>query len=120
MNSTFYANILLQPQDVTVQPRIADLPLRIGRALGVQAGLELRAAAILQATEVAAAPGQSGDRAVDELIHEELHVGATLRHAVGHTRQAEHGREAAAQVNAVAQRARDDLEAADRLARAAV
>src|SRR4051812_41680809 len=92
----------------------------VSGTLGVDAGDELLLALVLETTEVAAALGQGADGAVDELVDEELHVGATLGDAVRDAGEAEVGREAAAEVDAAADHAGHDLEAADGLALAAV
>lgn len=56
------------------------------------AGRELGAAGLLDAAEVAAALTNLRDSAVEDLVDEELHVGATLGDAVGDARETERGR----------------------------
>ncbi len=101
-------------------------PWRYGLELLVTVRADARGklglAFVLEAVEPAAsAPGALGqvrDDAVEHLVDEELHVGATLRHAVGDARHAEHGR-VRLDVDAL-EGAADDLEARLRRARAAV
>ncbi len=68
-------------------------------AVSADAGRELGTAGLLDAAEVRAALADLRDGTVEDLVHEELHVGATLGDAVGDARNAE-GRRLHLQIDA--------------------